>query len=497
MRRAWLLAAAAMACASALAGDVRVVSLPNGPCGVDSITNVTTHCPAASVCQPRPPGPSKGGGAPLSTCVHKPLFPLEASDAVAALLVLACCALAAGGGVGGGGLLVPVYLVVLNFESHQATSLSLATISGGALANLWTYAQRYHPNPFLKRPLIDFDASLLFGPPLLAGTMVGAVLSAVFPEWLVVGLLVLLLGQSARKTLVKGLAKWRQGDPDWGSTKGGLHNKDAAGPLTANDQAAGGQSDDDDDDDAAGIGGSGDGDGSNGHAAHVSSRTEVSPPWMRRTHPDATPGLSPPMGCPVETITIDQDGQPTLESSALTHSALPGLDDDGAPRCIDPCHDDGPSYITDPHRGGFSVNLRDLDDRALELAPLGRVAANGKKSKGRTACARHALYRARAPCTHATLQSQLRSLSGTIHKTSFILLFELDYCSHLVYWWAGGGFSSGSGLTCGTEAKLPAGAPATALGRSVAARLSSAAERRARSGAGQYSLMHDQTVELH
>ena len=42
---------------------------------------------------------------------------------------------------------VPIYMLVLNFETNQATSLSLATISGGSIANLWTYTQRYHPNP--------------------------------------------------------------------------------------------------------------------------------------------------------------------------------------------------------------------------------------------------------------------------------------------------------------------------------------------------------------
>eukprot|EP00613_Pedinella_sp_CCMP2098_P039069 CAMPEP_0171777328 /NCGR_PEP_ID=MMETSP0991-20121206/57724_1 /TAXON_ID=483369 /ORGANISM="non described non described, Strain CCMP2098" /LENGTH=189 /DNA_ID=CAMNT_0012384037 /DNA_START=400 /DNA_END=969 /DNA_ORIENTATION=- len=92
----------------------------------------------------------------------------------------------------------------------MATALSLATISGGSVANLWTYAQRYHPNPVIRRPLIDYDASLVFGPPLLAGTTVGSLLSVVFPEWLVVVLLVLLLGVSAVKTLSKGVKKWNK-----------------------------------------------------------------------------------------------------------------------------------------------------------------------------------------------------------------------------------------------------------------------------------------------
>ena len=43
-------------------------------------------------------------------------------------------------------------------------------------------AQRYHPNGRLTRPLIDYDASLLFCPALLAGTMFGSMFSVMFPE---------------------------------------------------------------------------------------------------------------------------------------------------------------------------------------------------------------------------------------------------------------------------------------------------------------------------
>ncbi|EGB12074.1 hypothetical protein AURANDRAFT_9279, partial [Aureococcus anophagefferens] len=81
-------------------------------------------------------------------------------------------------------------------------------ISGGSIANLYTYTQRYHPNPTLRRPLIDYDASLLFCPALLAGTMFGGLFSVMFPPWLVVICLVVLLGYSGKRTVKKGIAKW-------------------------------------------------------------------------------------------------------------------------------------------------------------------------------------------------------------------------------------------------------------------------------------------------
>jgi len=395
-----------------------VMSVPNGPCGVDPVTNVTTVCPSSSVCQPCVlDAPYEiTNGALVYTCVHKALFPLEASDVWAGVLVLACCALAAGGGVGGGGLLVPVYLVVLNFETNQATSLSLATISGGAIANLWTYAQRRHPNPFLKRPLIDYDASLLFGPPLLAGTMVGAVFSAVFPEWLVVVCLVVVLGQSARKTLATGLVKWRQ-DPDAAWTARSAdpnssqheHHHDAEQLLNVaigeSNSSAVGESDDES---CGPINVSmmhGDGRSSHreGESQEATLRSDISVvPWHHyanstdeRVDTASSSNINhfrsnanSATGSHLDAIAIDPDGQPVLESSALVNSssssfaaaaaANRGFDsnDDGLGRYIDrPYSSMHSSNLS--RSGNNDVDLRDLDEHALELAPLGRVAANG------------------------------------------------------------------------------------------------------------------------
>ena len=145
-------------------------------------------------------------------CVHKDLVPANGHDWATIVLLICATALAAGGGIGGGGLLVPIYRLVAGFPITQATALSLATISGGSIANLYTYTRRYHPNESLKRPLIDYEASLLFCPALLAGTMFGSVFSVMFPPWLTVILLVALLGYSGRRTLNKGIKRWKGED---------------------------------------------------------------------------------------------------------------------------------------------------------------------------------------------------------------------------------------------------------------------------------------------
>ena len=107
---------------------------------------------------------------------------------------------------------MPIYRLVAGFPITQATALSLATISGGSIANLYTYTRRYHPNDTIKRPLIDYEASLLFCPALLAGTMFGSVFSVMFPPWLTVVLLVALLGYSGKRTLNKGIKRWKGED---------------------------------------------------------------------------------------------------------------------------------------------------------------------------------------------------------------------------------------------------------------------------------------------
>lgn len=179
------------------ADEILTTGLVGGPCepGV-------TRCPTSTECV------SVDGTMP--TCEHKTLFPITGVDVVAMVLVFISTALAAGGGIGGGGLLVPIYLLVCNFHTAQATALSLATISGGSLANLWTYTQRYHPNPARVRPLIDYDAVLFFTPALLAGTTIGTLFSVLFPEWLTAVCLVVVLGYSARRTARTGLKKWKQ-----------------------------------------------------------------------------------------------------------------------------------------------------------------------------------------------------------------------------------------------------------------------------------------------
>lgn len=48
-----------------------------------------------------------------------------------------------GGGIGGGSVLVPLFILVWQFQTEHAVALSNLTIAAGAFANLWCNFSRY------------------------------------------------------------------------------------------------------------------------------------------------------------------------------------------------------------------------------------------------------------------------------------------------------------------------------------------------------------------
>ena len=64
-----------------------------------------------------------------------PLFPLSGLDYVGFGCAILGLVLAAGGGIGGGGILIPVYILILDFPVKHAIPLASITVLGGALAN--------------------------------------------------------------------------------------------------------------------------------------------------------------------------------------------------------------------------------------------------------------------------------------------------------------------------------------------------------------------------
>jgi len=119
--------------------------------------------------------------------------------------------LAAGGGIGGGGILVPVYIIVMQFSPKYGIPLSNITILGGAVANNWYNVYKRHPQKEkVQRPLIDYDLVLLMEPPTIAGAVVGSILNKVLPAYVITTLLVLVLGMTTIKTWFTGQKQWKK-----------------------------------------------------------------------------------------------------------------------------------------------------------------------------------------------------------------------------------------------------------------------------------------------
>ena len=102
-----------------------------------------------------------------------PLFDFQpGADVGCMFAILIGSMIAAGGGLGGGGVFVPIYILILGYETKYAAALSQATIFGGSIVNLIMNLKKHHPTR-KHRPIIDFSTLLIFEPMLLVGTIIG------------------------------------------------------------------------------------------------------------------------------------------------------------------------------------------------------------------------------------------------------------------------------------------------------------------------------------
>lgn len=131
-------------------------------------------------------------------CAVAPLGSMPHIDISMCLLAFVIAGFSLAAGVGGGGLYVPLLMFILSFDARAATALSQAMLFGGAFAAFIYNIQVAHPSR-PKRPLINFELALLMAPALMGGAQVGSVLHALAPSLATLLLLLLVLGDAARK----------------------------------------------------------------------------------------------------------------------------------------------------------------------------------------------------------------------------------------------------------------------------------------------------------
>lgn len=108
---------------------------------------------------------------------HKPLHPIDGWDISGVGLACIGLMIAAAGGIGGGGILVPLYILVLQFHPKHAIPLSNITIFGGAITNTVLNMSKRHPDA--DRPLVDWDLILVMEPLTIGGALVGSFINKV------------------------------------------------------------------------------------------------------------------------------------------------------------------------------------------------------------------------------------------------------------------------------------------------------------------------------
>ena len=131
--------------------------------------------------------------------------------------------LAAGGGIGGGGILVPIYILLLEFPVKHAIPLASTTVFGGAIANNVLNSRKRHPD-HPERPAIDWDLILQLEPMTIAGALIGVDLNKELPELVLLVLMLLLLTITAQKTLAKAIKLHRKEEEE---IKSQLHEEEA------------------------------------------------------------------------------------------------------------------------------------------------------------------------------------------------------------------------------------------------------------------------------
>ncbi|KAG1693442.1 hypothetical protein DVH05_023525 [Phytophthora capsici] len=147
---------------------------------------------------------SVGETVAVAYCIEKNLFdPFTWKDVVATIIAFVSTALGSGCGVGGGGLLVPMYIFFYGLSPKHAIPLSKATIFGNAVSAYLFNFNRKHPLN-AKLPLINYHVAGIMEPTTLIGAIFGVMMNHMFPDWLILVLLVSLLSYITYKTVLKG-----------------------------------------------------------------------------------------------------------------------------------------------------------------------------------------------------------------------------------------------------------------------------------------------------
>lgn len=138
-----------------------------------------------------------------------PVLEVNPRVIAAAILSSVGACICAAGGVGGGGLYIPIFNLLLLFSAKTSAALSNIMILGGSLAVLaWNLRQAHPFSP--EKPLIDYDVALLLNPNMLLGISIGVFCNIMFPGWLLISVLTVILFYMTNRSVKSGFSRWRK-----------------------------------------------------------------------------------------------------------------------------------------------------------------------------------------------------------------------------------------------------------------------------------------------
>ena len=117
------------------------------------------------------------------TCQHKPLWPPTLIEIIGIVVIVLISMLAAASGIGGGQILVPLSIILLQFEAKQAIALSNGIILCNGLVKTIVGICRKHPT-IKSKTLIDYNIVLILMPTILLGSFIGAIIGEMMPNQL-------------------------------------------------------------------------------------------------------------------------------------------------------------------------------------------------------------------------------------------------------------------------------------------------------------------------
>ena len=124
-------------------------------------------------------------------CIHKDLFPLAAIEYIGTIIILIVSCVANAGGIGGSSITISLMLLLFYFNAHEAIANTQVFIFAGTFAATILKIKDRHPTK--DRSIIYYDVLMLIMSPLILGVSIGAILHPSFPEWLILGLVTLLV----------------------------------------------------------------------------------------------------------------------------------------------------------------------------------------------------------------------------------------------------------------------------------------------------------------